>query len=392
MAKFIDRDGLQREVSLDMSLYVEASKAGMAVHDYFNKKYPTRNGEALSSFEQALDSLGFVMSSAGGMSRASRLADVLDGTLAGAVAAANTAQGTPESRLIFPAAVLALVEDKLKRDLETAPAAYDRLVAHTDNIQGNQFVRVVTNYDIPEAARNRATAQLARPANMGLLTAVERPGVVPIASLGLEWSDQVMQGTTIEFVALSLARQIRMQRYANAQDSIIALLNGDEDVPMAALPAAYRKKAVDFDPTITQPGVLTQTAWVKWLYDGSDFRQIDWIITDIDTALAIENRLGKPVVVGDDAKSPRIDSNMRIANPLIPANVNVFVTTHPDWPAGTVMGLMSSEAITRVTSLTSNYQATERNAITRSNTMRWDSGSISYRAYDEAFSVLELVL
>lgn len=392
MATFLDTKGNPQVVNLDMSLYVDAKEAGMSVHDYFNMKYPTQANQPLSSFEQALHSLGFVMSSNNGMSRSSNLASILDGKLKGAVAAANTAQGAPESRLIFPAAVLALVEDKLKRDLETAPRAYDSLVAHTDNIQGNQFVRVVTNYDIPEAARNRATAQLARPANMGLLTASERPGVVPIASLGLEWSDQVMQGTTIEFVALSLARQIRMQRYADAQDSIIALLDGDEDVPMAALPAAYRKKAVDFDPTITEAGVLTQRAWVKWLYDGSDFRQIDWIITDIDTALAIENRLGKPVVVGDDAKSPRIDSNMRIANPLIPANVNVFVTTHPDWPAGTIMGLMSSEAITRVVSLTSNYQATERNAITRSNAMRWDSGSVSYRAYDEAFSVLTLEL
>lgn len=392
MAKYHDGYGGTHEVAVSLDFYRRAQNEGVSVEALVNREHPVKEGEP-SAFTQMVASLGMCMRTdrQAGI-HASKLGDVLNGTLHGAQAANNTAPSTPESRIIFPAAILSAVEDKLARDLTTAASAFDRMVAQSTTIPGKQYTRIITNYDRPEAARNRATAQLARPANMALLTASERPGVVPAVSLGIEWSDEVMMNTTIDFVALSLARQVGVQRYQDAQDHTIALLNGDEDVGQAAIPAAYRHKAVAFDTGITAAGELTQKAWVKWLYNGSSFRQIDWIITDIDTALAIENREGKPVVVGDDATSPRIDSQMRIANPLIPANVNVFVTTHPDWPAGTIMGFQRSQAIQRVISLSANYQAVEQDVIRRANSMRWDSGSIAYRLYDEAFSVLTLTL
>lgn len=392
MAKYkTGRGGEVHEVNLSLDMYREAQNKGISVEAHINALHPVEEGTP-PAFDQMVASLGMSMRNDPSKGLvASKLKDVLDGTLQGA-SAANTAPGTPESRIIFPAAILSAVEDKLRRDLTTAANAFDQMVAHTDTIPGKNFVRVVTNYDRPEAARNRATAQLARPANMALLTASERPGVVPAVSLGIEWSDEVMMNTTIDFVALSLARQIAVQRNADAQDHTIALLNGDLDVGQGPIDAAYRHEAADYDPSITEAGKLTQKAWVKWLYDGSDYRRIDWIITDIDTALAIENREGKPIIVGDDARSPRIDSQMRIANPLIPADVNVFVTMHPDWPANTILGFMRSEGIHRVNSLSANYQAVEQDVIRRANSMRWDSGSIAYRLYDEAFSVLELTV
>ena len=81
---------------------------------------------------------------------------------------------------------------------------------------------------------------------------------------------------------------------------------------------------------------------------------------------------------------------MTIANPLIPANVQVFVTDNPDWPAGTLVGLDSRYAVQRINSLSADYQATTEDVIKRSRTMRWDTGSAAIRLYDEAFSVLEL--
>lgn len=390
MAKFIDAQGATQEVGLTTGIYREAQKRGQSVEAYVNSTYETAAGDA-PAFDQMVASLGISLQTdpATGI-KASRISDILDGT----TAATNTSQGggAPESRILFPAAVLAAVEDKLTRDLTTAANTFDSLVALSETIPGNQFVQVVMNFDGPEKYTPGATAQLARPQNMLLMTAAERPGVIPVESSGVEWSDQFAQGTTIDFLALSVARAIAKQRDRAAHAATLALLNGDEDAQQAALPATYRVKANALDPSITANGEITQTAWVKWLYKDGDVRQITHVITDIDTAIAIENRKGKPVIVGDDPNSPRIDSQMRIANPVIPAEVQVFVTRNPDWPAGTVLGLDRRYGIRRITSLSANYEATEQDVIRRANAMRWDSGSIVMRMWDEAFSVLELTV
>lgn len=393
MAKYIDNNAQLQDAPIDGSIYRLAQEANMSVEDYINMQHPVRDGDA-PAFTQMMDSLGlhFANDNSKGV-RAPRLIDVLDGraSMASGPTSANTRQANPESQILFPAAILPVIEDKLARDMETAQVYFDRMVAHRNTIPGTHFTRIITNYERPEEARNSRTAQLARPQNMMLLTASERQGLVPTYSLGLEWSDQVAKNTTIDFIALSLARQIQVQRDADAQDATIALLNGDPDIGQGPIPAQYRRKAGDYDSSITVPGKLTQAAWVKYLYDGGNFRKIDWIVTDIDTALAIENREGKPVIAGDDARSPRIDSQMRVANPLIPAEVMVFVTRHPDWPEHTIMGFQQSQGIQLVRSLSADYNAVDRDSIRRANTMRWDSGSISYRLYDEAFLVLELV-
>lgn len=391
MAKFIDAQGATQEVGLSTTVYREAQERGQTVEAYINSTYETAAGDA-PAFDQMVASLGISLQTDPSTGiKASKISDILSGKT---VSAANTSQGggAPESRIIFPAAVLAAVEDKLTRDLTTAANTFDSLVALSETIPGNQFVQVVMNFDGPEKYTPGATAQLARPQNMLLMTAAERPGVIPVESSGVEWSDQFAQGTTIDFLALSVARAIAKQRDRAAHAATLALLNGDEDAQQAALPAAYRVKANTLDTSITSNGEITQTAWVKWLYKDGDVRQITHVITDIDTAIAIENRKGKPVIVGDDPNSPRIDSQMRIANPVIPAEVQVFVTRNPDWPAGTVLGLDRRYGIRRITSLSANYEATEQDVIRRANAMRWDSGSIVMRMWDEAFSVLELTV
>lgn len=394
---FLDASGARQQVHIGLTTYREAEDKGMSLESYVNSRFVTAEGQA-PAFRQICAQAGLIFSPDRRNGLVSpTLKSVLDGTCmlhaaSDGMGNSNTMEGTPISRILFPAAVLAAVEDKLARDLTTAANAFDSFVAYTQPIQGKHFTRVVTNYDKPEAARNRATAQLARPQNFALLTASERPGVVPTVSLGLEWSDEVAAVTTLDFIALSLARQVSVQRNADAHEHTIALLDGDADSGQGALPAAYRSKASDFDADLaTAPGTLSQEAWVKWLYKGSDFRTVDTVITDIDGALAIQNRKGAHTVVGDDGTSPRIDTKMKVANPVIPDKVDVFITNNPDWPAGTILGFMKSQGIQRVVSLSANYQAVEQDVIRRANAMRWDSGSIAYRLYDESFHVLELL-
>ena len=391
MAKYTDKNGLLVDVPLTTDIYREAHAKGVSVESYINMNHPVRDGDA-PAFRQMCASLGlFTKSDRKYGLRATRIKDVLDGTGPCAEAASNTRSDVPQSRILYPAAVLSTIEDKLAEDLDTNAAAFDRMVAVTENIEGTEFKRAVLNYSNPEKGRSQQVAQLARPVNMLVLTASDRSQAVPTEALGIQWSDQAADNVGLDVIALSVARQVAVQRDSRAAHNVLSLLNGDEDMNMVALSAlsGVYVEASDLDSASTS-GKLTHNAWVKWLYRGRSFRRINWIVTDIDGALAIENRVGKPVITGDDPNSPRIDSQMRVANPLIPAEVNVFVTDDPDWPAGTLMGLDSRYAIQRVNSLTANYQATQKDLITRSNEMRWDSGTAAMRLFDQSFSVLEL--
>lgn len=391
MAKFIDHNGATQDVEIGTSIYQEAHKANISVESLINQRHPTREGDA-PAFKQMCASLGlFTKNDSKNGIQATRIRDVMDGTGPCAEASSNTRNDVPQSRILYQAAILSTIEDKLAEDLDTTAAAFDRMVAVTETIEGTEFKRAILNYDRPERGRSQQVAQLARPVNMLTLTTSDRSQAIPTEALGIQWSDQAQDNVGLDIIALSVARQVAVQRDERAGHNVLSLLNGDEDMDMAALStiAGMYVDASDLDATSTG-GKLTQEAWVKWLYRGRSFRRLDWIITDIDGALAIENRDGKPVIVGDDPNSPRIDSQMRVANPLIPATVNVFVTDIEDWPAGTLLGLDSRFAIQRVNSLSANYQATQKDLITRSNEMRWDSGTAAMRLFDQSFSVLEL--
>ena len=388
MAHYIDTQGQSQQVNIAPSIYLEAKDAGVSVETLINTRHPVKEG-APSAFRQMAASLGMFMKEDRKLGiRPTKLKAVMDGSCMNV--SANTRNDVPESRILFPATILSTIEDKLARDLNTAAAAFDRLVAVTDTIEGTEFKRPVISYDRPSEYRMQATAQLARPTNMMLLTVSDRSQNINTVAQGVEWSEQLESSVGLDVVALSVARQVAVERDDRANQNILSLLNGDEDLNMKPLAQVNPyHKVTDFDTTATA-GELTQLAWVKWLYQGRSFRSIDWIITDIDGALAIENRKGKPLVTSDDGTSPRINTQMTIANPLIPANVQVFVTDNPDWPAGTLVGLDSRYAVQRINSLSADYQATAEDVIKRSRTMRWDTGSAAIRLYDEAFSVLEL--
>ncbi|OFV49704.1 MULTISPECIES: hypothetical protein [Oligella] len=388
MAHYIDAQGASQQVKIEPSIYLEAKEANVSVETLINKRHPVQEG-APSAFRQMASSLGLYLKEDRELGiRPTLLQDVLDGSCMNV--SANTRNDVPESRILFPATILSTIEDKLARDLNTAAAAFDRLVASTETIEGSEFKRVIINYDRPSEYRSQVVAQLARPTNMTTLTVSERSQSIPTTAQGIEWSDKFERAAGLDVIALSVARKVAVELDARANQNILALLNGDEDLGMEPLNTVQPYFTSSQFDAESKDGILTQKAWVKWLYQGRSYRSIDWVVTDIDGALAIENRLGKPTVQIDDGTSPRINSQAVIANPLIPAQVQVFVTENPDWPVGTIMGLDSRYAVKRINSLSADYSATAEDVIKRSKTMRWDTGSAAFRLFDEAFSVLEL--
>lgn len=393
MAKFYDATGALQDVTIDMATIAAASAAGVSLRDHVNSLYDTDNSRYGEVFAQMCAGEGIVFNpnKAHGI-RAPKLDAIFNPVSMQAGVVTGNSNPSNQARVLLMPAILALVEDKLLANLEMNPAAFEAMVAVDDTITGDWVIWPVANYSKPEAARSQRVAQLAPPPTMLTLTTSEKSLRIPTYSLGVEWSEQATKVMGLDYIALSIARQAAIEKNERADQNLLAMLNGDADVGQAALAAPKVVKANALDATIVAAGVLTQTAWMKFLYRNSKKRSITHVITDINGALALEARTGKPVVVGDNPTSTRIDTLPLVMNPGWGPTVQVFITDDANWPANTIMAIDANYAIHRVTSTTATYEAQEEFVLRRASAMRFDQGSVVRRLFDDAFEVLSLTL
>ena len=390
MAAFIDDTGNTQQLPLDVSMYRQAADNQMSFEQFINRQYPASvHG---NTFDQLLDSEGiFCRPNRNIGLRAANMDEVLNGRSrmeAGVV----VKEAVPASRILAPAAILSAVEDKILADLEMNPMAFDSMIALDESINNDRWERAILNFSKPEAARSAVIGQLALPASMLTITASQVTRAIPTRSIGMEVSDQALKATSLDLVTLALARQRATERNERTNEFLLSLLNGDVDIGMVALSTIANKvvKANVYDSTISANGVLTQKAWMAYLIKNATRRTITHVVTDIAGALAIEQRTGKPVITGDNPNSPRVNTEMSVVNPLWPANVRIFITTDTNWPANTILGFDAGYGIHRVTSTWAAYEAVEQFVLKRSTAMRFDSGEVVERLFDDAFDVLSL--
>lgn len=304
---------------------------------------------------------------------------------------ASTQDNSITGRLVTQAFLMDTIENKLRENDYGIMGIFNGRAAVTDSINGTKFERPILNFARPEQGRSQGIAQLSEPTRMLLLTASDKSYRIAGTSIGIEYSDQAAASVSLPIVSLSMQRQAETEALERIEDQLLAFLNGDIDLDMAPLAsvAGAVKTAKSFDPSLGV-GELSQLAWVSFMFEGSRKRQIDTIITDLKGALAIEQRKGRPTVQTDDATSKRIDTGMSILNPTWPTEVKVIISQDPNWPANTIVGFDSRYGYHVVTSTSLSYSATEEFAIRRSTKLRIDSGSIAYRLFDDAWSVLTL--
>lgn len=388
MTAFLDAAGANQKVDLDVSMYRQAADANLSFQQYINKNFPTNAAKYGTTFNQMMASEGiFIQSNRELGIRASTMHEVMHGMQAGGV---TVKDGVPASRILFPAVFLQAIEDKLVINLSMTADAFEELIAIDESVNGDRYEQPILNFSKPEKGRSQGIAQLAAPASMLTITSSDVAYRIPTFSLGMEISDQALKASTLDIVALSLARQAAVQRNERAQNYMLALYNGDVDNADGTLASlGLVDAASSFDATSTG-GILTQKAWMKYLTKNGTKRTITHLVTDLDTAMAIEKRTGKPVIVGDDPNSKRIDTQFNIMNPTWAKDPKVFLTQDTNWPAVTIMGLDKTAAVRRVRNLSADYQAVEAYVMRRSSSMRFDFGEHVNRLFTDAYGCLTL--
>lgn len=376
----------QHEITLDMGLY----KSEQGFVGALNSQFPTPQGMPTAS-EQLFAQCGLYRTAdvKAGIKPA-KIRDILDG---GSLSAASTAPGsTGISRFVAPAAILAGVQNDIYEDRSGVLAQFMNLVAFTQSVAGNRYEKPVFNYNPARASRAKPVAQLAEPTSIGLLTVGEQSGTIPIFASGLEISDQAMDYLGFAEVQRCMSIMATYDIAERADGWLLSMMAGDADHGMAALSGDQVEKAVTIDSSIAAAGVLTQKAWIKWIAKHSKRAPITHVITDIDGALAIQNRTGRPTANTDNQTSQRMDTIEVVMDPLWPSNLPIYIVTDANWPVNTILGISKPNAIVLHESSTAQYSSVEQFVTRRSTKFRVDFGAVANRFYDRAFHRLNLVL
>ena len=391
---FIGVDGSRQEVSLSPHLYKEAHDAGMTVSAYLSSKYKTDEAKYGSVMKQAMASAGlFAKDDPANGIKAATVRAALDGSCDSMVAAGgtNVADAAPASRILFPAAVLEMVEDKLYGDRNSEIAMFDTFVANKQTISGTRYEYPVLNYDRPSQARSSRTSQLSEPNLMMTLTTSDKQGTVPAFALGLQISDEAMRASSIDFVSLSVSRQAEIEAAERLDQCIKAMVEGDTDAGFGALPVT---KVNVFDSSIATNGKITHKAWLKWLARNRRVRQIGVAMMTLDTFLKVETREGKPLKDQDTTDKP-FSERPNVIPSLINlsiAGVRVFIVEPEVVADDVIVGFDPRYAMRKITNSEAEYRAAEQLVMMKGQQMRWDWGYTIHRLYDEAWDVLSLTV
>ena len=374
--------------------YKIAADKGMSLSQHINSKVKDYDASRGTPFEQMMASAGmFIRPSETTGIKSPTMKQVMDGGLSGmnvgSIVRPDGSDGTPSGRLLFPEIVLQIIESELTEDKSDFVEGYNQMVGQTISVTSPKVEQPILNTSGPRAAdqASQPIAQLAEPAVMVSVTVSDTTRRIPTKSIGLTISDEALQATTLDLVGLAMTHQAREERIRIIEGNIANMVNGDTDLGETALSGV---NADTFDGTIAADGVLTQLAWIKYLRAQYQKRTITHIMCDVDTALAIEGRSGKPTINGDDPNSPRIDTLFSVENLGLTAPRILLLDT-AILGANTIVGLDSRYAIRRVINVNAAYSAIEQYVMRRATGFRVDYGEISHKLFTDAWSRMDLI-
>lgn len=378
-----DRDNKDVQMNIDMDLYKRAadSKRDVRVEARYaaseqNVAWDPSKGDLL---DQLYTATGMFDSKYGGNSP--NIKDLSAQTFANGFRAPDGPGDNSGARLLFPQMVLeTLRANAMSDDGGDIISQWNELVAITTNLNGKRADQPIINTSGPEGSRSGRIAQMAEPETMITITTGEKSYRIPTNSIGLTISDEAQEATTIDLVRIVMEAQGRGERIARISEQLKAMVMGDEDLDMAALPQVTAKS---FDSTLTA-GQISKRAYIKWLKHNGYNANLSRVLTNIDDALDLDEAL-LPTKVGPDASkivSPYGGIDLGIPTPK-------FMTFDQTlFGAGVFVGLDPRYAIQRFVNVNANYEAIEKYVMRKATSFRVDYGEMSTRLYDEAWSVM----
>lgn len=395
---FIDADGKQ-EVTLSLQHWQAAQDKNLSLRQFINQTYPTTADSKHDTFTQMCQSVGMYTKPARELGiRPITMKDIESGGLEFSAGMQGSEVSPVQTKILFPAVIAELVENKLQFDRMSAIAAFDQMLADVYSVAGRRIEQPYIDYtrtNGPESARSMERAQGAEPATMMTIKAGEKTLTIGETPLAVTITDEAMQATTIDMVALAMARQAEMESYTRVGEDLLKVLQGNSDAGSYGTSALSSVTAASFDSSISAAATLTELAYAKWLYTGIEKRRINYIVTDFAGAWAIHNRTGKPTQDKDETKVPSDPFNAvaSIFYPSLINNVEIFVVpSTAGWPANTLMGFDSRYAMRKWVNTLATYSDVERYVLRRASTFVVSFGSKVTRYFDDSFSVLTLTV
>lgn len=380
--KYHSTTGKVAEIELDVGVYKAAAELNMDLRQYLRHKVADCDHSKGDVIDQMMTFAGFseavhgmpamTMAHLAGMKSADgfRRPDGSDNSLGG--------------RLLYPQMILETLQlDARRNDGSGLLPIWEQLIAVSRNLNGQKVDQPIIDFSAPEESRSGRIAQLAEPETIISITTGDRSYRIPTYSVGLMVSNEAMEATTIDLVRVVMGRQSRGNRIRHVKEMLKAMVFGDVDLGMAALPVLT---AGSFDDAIITNGVITKKAYIKWLHSVQDTTDITRILTDIDSALAVDTGL-LPNVTGPDSSkiiTPWGGLNLSLPQPqIIP-----FKTE--DFGANVLVGLDPTAAIQRFVNVSASYDGIEEYVMRKATGFRVDYGEMATRLFDDAWSVLSL--
>lgn len=379
MFQIVTADGTQAKIELSAGEIAAMAKTGNPVAE-INKRFKEADLKIGSAFDQMKASVGLIRPGKNnpfGL-RPSLIGDVLSGN-AGLSADTNTQKNTipfgDASRAFVNVAIISEVLAEIQKDRTTDAVTFDQMVAQEISIDSEHFEQPVIEYRTtggPEQAKATRVVQGAEPTNILFFSTSDRIRRIGSWNIGMQWTDQALRNTTLDYVTMTMAHYLQVERDERVYRYINDLFNGNGDL---ITDAVSNVTSTSLNGAATA-GVLNHKVWLKWLARNRKYRKITHVICDLDTYLKIEGRTGRPGTTNYDPTLARIDPQTQALNVGFGNDVKFFlVDSAADGgpvPANTIYGIDASKAIGRVVNTGAAYQSTEAYAMKRMTAMRLD--------------------
>jgi len=392
--KLRDQAGNLADVDFNLREYDVAAQQGLTLSQYLNRTHGTKTdtvkyGDVMQQF--MLHEGIFVNSDRKLGYRAPTMQEVLNtGIQMNSITRNDGSQRhTPSGRLLFPEIIMRTIESQLNDNHDDMLGGWASMIAQTATITGPKFDQPVLNTQRPKESESNPISQLSEPDVMLSITVSDKSYSVPTKSIGLIISDQAVQSSTLDLVNLAMTAQARQERVRMVEADIAAIFGGDVDRGEAAK-ATFTAQSLD--AAVTTAGTITHRAWVKYIHLNRRRMAVSNIVCDMDTALALQARSGKPtrdtVFVG---QAEAFNNSFTVDN-LAGQDPRILVVDNGVIAANTVGGLDARYALRRVVNIAAAYSAIEQFVLRRATAFRVDFGEMTHSLYSDAFKVMTLTV